>query len=178
MFNYFFQGLLYVAPLGITIYIFVMAFHFIDGIIPIGIPGLGIVVIFTIVTSIGIIGQTLISKPITLYMKGMLDKTPFIKIVYTSIKDLISAFVGKEKKFNQPVLVKINKISNLEKLGFITQSDLHDLGIGDGKVAVFFPHSYAFTGELFIVPKEDVSPVDWPAAEVMKFVISGGIARI
>jgi len=177
-FAFFFQGLLYIGPIALTIYIFVLAFQLVDGIIPVGIPGLGILVIFVSVTLTGIIGQRLLSKPFVAYFNYLLNKAPLFKIVYSSIKDLISAFVGKEKKFNQPVLVKVSKVSNLEKLGFITQTDVEELGLGKGKVAVYFPHSYAFTGELFIAPAEDVSMVDIPAAEVMKFIISGGITRI
>ena len=95
-------------------------------------------------------------------------------MIYSAIRDLLSAFVGKEKKFNNPVLVKVNHLSNLEKLGFLTQKDLSTLGIEDGKVAVYFPHSYNFSGELFIVPVEHVRSIDISSAEYMKFIVSGG----
>ncbi|NJK97636.1 MAG: DUF502 domain-containing protein [Bacteroidales bacterium] len=89
----------------------------------------------------------------------------------------MEAFVGKEKKFNQPVLVKVNTISELEKLGFITESDLSDLGIKD-KVAVYFPHSYNFSGELFIVPVNQITQLDVPAGNLMKFIVSGGVTKM
>jgi uncharacterized membrane protein len=89
----------------------------------------------------------------------------------------MEAFVGKEKKFNQPVRVKVNLISDLEKLGFITESDLSDLGIKD-KVAVYFPHSYNFSGELFIVPVSQITPLDVPAGVLMKFIVSGGVTKM
>ncbi|MCK4699410.1 MAG: DUF502 domain-containing protein, partial [Bacteroidales bacterium] len=96
--------------------------------------------------------------------------------IYTSIRDLLSAFVGKEKKFNKPVLVRVNTISNLEKMGFLTQEDLSKLGIKENKVAVYFPHSYNFSGEMFIVPVEHITPIKAPSAEVMKIIVSGGVA--
>ena len=105
-----------------------------------------------------------------------MDRTPVVKLVYSSVRDLLNAFVGKEKKFNQPVLVKVNTVSELEKVGFLTQEDLSDLNILD-KVAVYFPHSYNFSGELFIVPKELVRPFHMAPSEAMKFIVSGGIAR-
>jgi uncharacterized membrane protein len=89
----------------------------------------------------------------------------------------MEAFVGKEKKFNQPVLVKVNLNSDLEKLGFVTQTDLSDLKIKD-KVAVYFPHSYNFSGELFIVPKENITPLDVNSGELMKFIVSGGVTKV
>jgi uncharacterized membrane protein len=88
---------------------------------------------------------------------------------------LLKAFVGKEKKFNQPVLVKVNTVSELEKVGFLTQEDLSNIGIKD-KVAVYFPHSYNFSGEMFIVPSDHVKPLNMAPADAMKFVVSGGVA--
>ena len=109
-------------------------------------------------------------------MNRLIDKTPLLKLIYSSIRDLLSAFVGKERKFNKPVLVKVNLISDLEKIGFLTQEDLEDLGIKD-RVSVYFPHSYNFSGEMFIVPKEHVRPIDMSPADAMKFVVSGGAAK-
>ena len=85
--------------------------------------------------------------------------------------------MGEKKKFTKPVLVKVNMISDLEKMGFITTSDLSDLNIKD-KVAVYFPHSYNFSGEMFIVPSEHITPLDLPPAEVMKFIVTGGVTRV
>ncbi|KPK87257.1 MAG: hypothetical protein AMS27_02850 [Bacteroides sp. SM23_62_1] len=182
--SYFFQGLIYIAPLGITIYVIYFLFTVIDGfirgqidkILDVNIPGLGIVVLFVIITLLGLIGQTIIARPFKRLIQRLIDRAPLIKVIYSSIRDLLSAFVGKEKKFDQPVLVIVNTISNLEKMGFMTQEDLSDLDIKE-KVAVYFPHSYNFSGELFIVPRELVRPVDIPSAEAMKFIVSGGVAK-
>jgi len=105
-------------------------------------------------------------------------KIPIINLLFTSLKDILSAFVGKERKFSNPALVKINHLTNLEKLGFITQEDLSKIGVKDKKVAVYFPHSYNFSGELFIVPAEQVTPLDLPSSEIMKFIVSGGVIDI
>lgn len=51
------------------------------------------------------------------------------------------------------------------------------LGIESEKVAVYFPHSYNFSGELFIVPAKQVKKLDAPPADVMKFIVSGGVAN-
>ena len=60
-------------------------------------------------------------------------------------------------------------------MGFITQKDLSNLGIEKGKVAVYLPHSYNFSGNLFIVPVENITPLDAPPAEVMKFIVTAGV---
>jgi uncharacterized membrane protein len=181
--GFFFQGLLYVAPLGVTVYTIVLLFNVIDGLIQkyieswikVHIPGLGILLIFISITLLGVIGGTILGPPITRTIDKLLEKAPLFKLIYSSIRDLVSAFVGKEKKFNHPVLVKINKISELEKVGFITQHDLSALDLKD-KVAVYFPHAYAFSGELFIVPSVDVRPLNIPPTDAMKFIVSGGVA--
>ncbi len=181
---YFLQGLLYVAPLGITLYIIYLVFTFLDGLIQgsiqkylhIHIPGLGLLGIILFITLLGFIGKSIIFSPVSKFIGGMVRKTPVLNLIYSSIKDLLNAFVGKEKKFNKPVIVKVNTISELEKIGFLTQEDLNDLGIKD-KVAVYFPHSYNFSGELFIVPTEHIKPFNMSPADAMKFIVSGGVAR-
>ncbi len=183
--RYFLQGLLYLAPTAITIYIVYLVFRFIDGpirlyivdILDIDIPGTGILVILVAITLLGFIGQTILFRPVRLLIDKIMINAPLVKVIYSSIKDLLSAFVGKEKKFNQPVLVKVNLISDLEKMGFITQTDLSDLGVKD-KASVYFPHSYNFSGEMFIVPTEHITPLDIPAAEAMKFIVSGGVTKV
>ena len=182
--GYFFQGLLYIAPLSITIFILYKSFIFLDGLfkpflqsyLKINIPGLSLVLVFLMVVLIGLLGQTILARPIKRFVNHFINKAPLVKVIYSSIRDLLSAFVGKEKKFNQPVLVKVNTISELEKRGFLTQEDVSNLGVEGEKVAVYFPHSYNFSGELFIVPAVHVKKIDAPPSDVMKFIVSGGIS--
>ncbi len=183
--GYFFQGLLYIAPLSITIFILYKSFIYLDGLfkpflqsyLHISIPGLSLILVFLTVVLIGLLGQTILARPVKRFINHFMNKAPLVKVIYSSIRDLLSAFVGKEKKFNQPVLVKVNTISELEKLGFITQEDVSNLGIEGEKVAVYFPHSYNFSGELFIVPTEHVKKIDAPPSDVMKFIVSGGVSE-
>lgn len=183
--NYLLQGLLYIAPLGITIYVIYLIFSFTDNLlddyliktIGIDIPGLGIVVIVAFLIIVGIIGQSIIARPIKKLFKKLLEKVPLLRLLFSAMNDLFSAFVGKEKKFNKPVLVLVNPVTNLEKIGFLTEEDLSNLGENE-KVAVYFPHSYNFSGEMFIVPKEQVKPLDINPAIAMKFIVSGGVSKI
>lgn len=183
--NYFLQGLLYIAPFAITAYVIYFIFRYLDGLLAdilidwfkIDIPGLGLVVIFFFLVLVGILGRSIIAHPFKILFNRFLDKTPLLKLIYSALNDLFSAFVGKEKKFNKPVIVLVNPISNLEKLGFLTAEDLSKLDEKD-KVAVYFPHSYNFSGELFIVPKNQVRQIDISPAVVMKFIVSGGVSDI
>lgn len=96
-------------------------------------------------------------------------------MIFSAFNDLFSAFVGKEKKFNKPVLVLVNKSLGFEKLGFLTEEDLSRIDEKE-KAAVYFPHSYNWSGELFLIPRELIRPVEIPPAEVMKFIVSAGVA--
>jgi uncharacterized membrane protein len=173
--GYFLQGLLYTLPIAATIYVVVEAIVFIDGIIPFKIPGLGILILVLGITLIGVLGSTLIVNQF-FSLEKLLDKVPLIKLIYTSVKDLIAAFVGKKKRFTEPVLVKME--GNVERLGFVTQRDLTELGISAEKIGVYIPFSYALTGNLIIVPKDCVTPVEGNSTDIMKFIISGGVTEI
>lgn len=187
--KFFFQGLLYVVPLAVTIYVIVFAFIWLDGLLrdlevfqhepysQFNFPGLGLLVIILCITFIGFIGQILITAPIENRFERGLKKAPLIKVIYTSVKDLLSAFVGKERKFERPVLVTLDKEGIMERFGFITASDLNELGIKD-KLAVYLPSSYGILGELYVVPSENVKPIDAHPADVMKFIVSGGVAKV
>ena len=96
--------------------------------------------------------------------------------MYSSIKDLFSAFVGKERKFEKPVIVTIDPINNIKRVGFETQAELSYLNVTDEFASVYFPSSYGILGELYIVPKKFVTPINAHPAEVMKFIVSGGIS--
>ncbi len=184
--KYFLQGMLFITPLGMTIYALWWMFNFIDDLlldqvtqyIGFRIPGLGILIIAVCVSIVGGRGSTIIFYPVMRYFDRVISRMPLISIIYNAFKDFMSALVGKDKKFNEPVLVKLSKDADLEKIGFVTQKDLSHLGIGKDKVAVYFPYSYTSSGSLFIVPAENIRPINASPAEIMKFVVSAGVTRI
>lgn len=187
--SYFFQGILYIAPIAVTLYVFFIAFIWLDGLLlnldlfregpfaKISFPGIGLIIIVITITAVGFIGQRLITTPISNAFEHLLKRAPLIKVIYTSVKDLLSAFVGKERKFEKPVLVTLDKEGILQRLGFITASDLNDLGIKD-KIAVYLPSSYGVLGELYVVPSDQVKVIDANSADVMKFIVSGGVTKV
>lgn len=176
--GYFFRGLLLVVPITLIAYIVYQLFIFLDEIIPMEIPGLGMLILLGGITLLGFLGSTFIAEPIYKRANKMLDRVPLVKTIYTAITDLLSAFVGQKKSFSRPVLVKLNRESEIEKPGFVTNDDLSVLNLKTGKIAVYLPHSYNFSGNIFIVPIENVTPVDINTAEFMKFIVSGGVAQV
>ena len=184
--NYFFQGLLFITPISITIWAIVKLFAIINGLLQgyidewlgVDIPGLGLIILLISITMVGLLGSTILFMPIINYFDNLLIKAPLVKIIYSAVKDLVSAFVGKKKRFNQPVLVRMSINADLEQIGFVTNSDLSILGESNEKVAVYLPHSYAWSGRLYIVPAANVKPINASSTDVMKFVISAGVTQI
>ena len=176
-FIYFLKGLLLIIPLSFTGYIISIALQKIDGIIPVKFPGLGMIIIIASITLLGYIGSTLFVKSAFDLTESFISKVPVIGTVYTSLKDLTSAFMGGGKKFNKPVLIVVNQIEKIQRIGFITQNSLERIGLPDN-VTVYLPHSYNFSGDLVIVPTNLVKKLDIPYAEVMKFIVSGGVAPL
>ncbi|MBC9910513.1 DUF502 domain-containing protein [Chitinophaga varians] len=187
--RYFFQGLLILAPIGITALTLYWAFVTIDNLIPKEIipedtsfnflkyKGVGFALVLILVVVVGYLSSSFIIGRIFDLFDHLLERTPFIKYIYTSIKDVFDAFVGEKKKFDHPVLVQIYGLDVWE-MGFITQTDVSSLGM-EGYMAVYVPHAYAITGKVFIVPKERVKPLEnISAGEAMKFAVSGGVTNI
>ncbi len=185
VFRYFFQGIFILAPLVLTFYIlfalvsFLIAF--LDELIPLDeyfdFPGRDIIVIVVIITVTGYLSQTLILKPFFEHLERVMTRVPLAKIIYTAIRDLFSAFVSEKRKFEQPVLVVLNENPSIKKMGFITQEDAGQLNASTD-VAVYFPHSYNFSGNLYIVPIDSIIVLDISATEAMKFIVSGGVTPL
>lgn len=186
--NYFLQGLLFIVPISVTIYTVVWSFKKIDNLLgqylekneifPFNVPGIGFVVLFILTTLIGMGGNKLISSPFNSLFKKILEKAPLLKTIYTSVKDLMKTFVGGKKGFDQAVLVKVYENSTIERLGFITNEDLDKLNISKGKVLVYLPHSYAISGQLFVVEKKNLTLIDSSSSDIMKLIVSGGVTEI
>jgi uncharacterized membrane protein len=196
LFQYFLQGLIILAPIAITIFAVTSLFNWIDGILPnlvhrlfpnwLGndefgspksIPGLGFVVVIIIVLLVGYISSSfIVSRLVDLFDK-ILEKTPGIKIIYSTLKDFFEAFAGNKRKFDKSVLVSI-EATDVWRVGFITQEELNEFGLQD-YVAVYVPQSYAFAGNLYFVSKERVRVLsDISSSDAMKFAISGGVTEI
>lgn len=196
LFKLFLQGLLILAPISITIFFVVSTFQWVDGILPnlvhnlfpnlIGldafgspkrIPGLGFVVFIGIALIVGYISPSFIVSRLVELAEKLLERTPGIKFIYSTVKDFFEAFAGNKRKFDKAVLVSI-VAPDVWQVGFITQEELHEFDLKE-YVAVYLPQSYAFAGHLYFVKRDRVRVLtDISSADAMKFAISGGVADV
>lgn len=193
---FFFQGLVVLAPIVITAWTVVSLFNFIDDILPNllhvlfpdfvvldargypkKVPGLGFLVVVMLVLMVGYVSSTFIVGKLLQWFDNILERTPGIKIIYSTVKDFLEAFAGNKRKFNQPVLVSI-EAADVWRIGFITQQSMVNFGLKD-HVAVYVPHSYAFSGVTYLVKQDRIRQVDdVSSADAMKFIVSGGVTEV
>jgi uncharacterized membrane protein len=173
--QYFLQGLLFLIPLFVTVYVIYWIFIKIDGMLTLPVPGLGFIVTIVFITFIGFVASNFLAQKVILLVDKIFARLPLVKMIYSSMKDLVNAFVGDKKSFNRPVQVIINRENNLRVLGFATRSDLEFIGIKDS-VAVYLPQAYNFAGTLIIVASEQVIPLEADPGGVMKLIVSGGVS--
>ena len=170
--------LLLLVPITLMVWAIWQSLAYLDSIIKTDIPGLGLLILLGIIVLTGWLGSTFLYQPIANLGEDLLQRIPFLKTLYDALKDLVEAIVGNKRKFDRPVLVRLGSGYDVERLGFITQDDLQHLGVGPEKVAVYLPHAFNWSGNLFIVPKANLTILDARAADVMKFVVSGGVSQV
>ncbi|MEJ5996277.1 DUF502 domain-containing protein [Pedobacter sp. Du54] len=186
--NYLIKGLLIVLPVALSVFIVIWAVTTVDSWLNINnilgvdpktganrnIPGLGLGLVLTIILISGIFVTNFVTEPMYNWFKRVMNRLPLLNFIFSSIKDLTEAFVGDEKKFNHPVLVEVE--GGMKRIGFLTQNDLTKLNL-PGDAIVYFPFSYSFAGQVYVVSKDRIKPLNMSAADAMKLVVSGGVSQ-
>ncbi|MFZ4862904.1 DUF502 domain-containing protein [Sphingobacterium sp. Mn56C] len=183
------KGILVIVPLGGAVFLIVWIVASLDNALnitqhflqdenghPLYIPGIGILTVLLLLILVGMIFTNLVTEPIKNWLSRTVNRIPLFNTLYSSIKDFTEAFVGDAKKFNEPVLVEVNE-TGLKKIGFLTQRDLHKIGL-EGEVIVYFPYSYSFAGQVVVAKSERVTKLNMSATDAMKLVVSGGVSGI
>ena len=173
--NYFLRGLVVLAPLVITLWITYEVFRRVDGLLGLPIPGLGFILTVAGITLFGFLASNLITRGWLAAVEGVFARLPFVRLLYSSTRDLLDAFVGEKRRFDKPVAVSLTPGGTIRVLGFVTREGLDYLGL-PGQVAVYLPQSYNFAGNLILVPAAQVERLTAESAEVMTFIVSGGVS--
>lgn len=190
------QGIIILAPIALTVYAVLSLFTFVDNILPnvagrffpgifgtnadgssTKIPGIGFILVTTLVIFVGYISSSYIVARLVELLDKILEKTPGIRIIYSTLKDFFEAFAGNKRKFNKAVLVQTGA-EGVWQIGFITHTDCRQFGL-EGHVAVYVPKSYAFAGQLYFVAGSKIRLLtDISSSDAMKFAISGGVTEL
>ena len=190
--RYFLAGVLVTAPLGITALLAWWIINFVDERItplipdkynpetylPFGVPGLGLFILFIILTLIGALTAGLLGRWVVHTGERVLNRMPVIRSVYSAIKQIFETVLAQQSNaFREAVLIEYPR-RGIWAIGFITgttKGEVQNL-TEEETVNIFLPTTPNPTsGFLLLVPREDVVPLDMTVEEAVKMVISGGI---
>ncbi len=180
LFRFFIQGLVILAPIGITAYILYWLFDKVDNILRpyVNIPGLGFLIIIIFVILVGWVSSNLIMGGAISFLDSWIERAPGIKFIYSSTKDFFEAFAGDKKKFNIAVLANVFS-ADVWIIGFLTDEEMKKFDMGSDKVAVYVPQAYNFAGQLYILPREKVKKIEHiTSGEAMKYAVTGGVVDL
>ncbi|CEH31296.1 hypothetical protein AM501_10450 [Aneurinibacillus migulanus] len=178
----FLNGLLVVAPIGITIYILIYIFRLVDSLgkkllVSMNLPtitGLGIVVTIGLLIFIGFVSQLWLSRKLLMWTERLITRFPGLKTVYSMVKDTIHSLIGEKRAFSQVVLVTHE--DGGKRIGFLTTEDVTAFQLDKDYIAVYMPHALQVSGELRLYARENVTFIDTPVEEAMRFCLTAGVA--
>ena len=178
--RFFVQGLIILAPIGITGYVLYWLFFFFVGILRpyVNIPGLGFVIIILFVILVGWVSSTFLMGSFINFFDQWMERTPGIKFIYTSTKDFFEAFAGDKRKFNIAVMASVFS-EDVWIIGFLTDEEMGKFEMGANKVAVYVPQAYNFAGQLYILPRKKKKKIEHiTPGEAMKYAVTGGVVDL
>jgi uncharacterized membrane protein len=175
--KFFLRGLVVITPIVVTVWICVKIFETIDGWLGFRYRGVGFVATIVLITAFGFIASSFVTRGLIAMLEDVLERLPFVRLLYTSTKDMLNAFVGEKRRFDKPVLVTLSADGTVKTIGFLTADSLSALGVTD-HVTVYVPQSYGFAGNIIVVPATHVRRIDADAADVMAYIISGGVTEV
>jgi uncharacterized membrane protein len=184
----FWKGLIVVTPITLTIYLLLIILNKAESLFAnliksiIGpslyIPGLGIFVTIVLMVLVGLLVSNFITGSIIKFFINTFEKTPFIKAIYSPLRDLISLFGGGgPDSMKKVVMVNFEKLG-FQSLGLVTREEFDDLSEGifeKDTIAVYIPMSYMLGGFTAILPRTSVREVDIPVDKAIKLAITGWI---
>jgi len=171
------RGLLVLVPTVGTIYTVWLVLRYIDSALGVPIPGLGLVITLALIVVTGFVTTNVIGQAVIHALEAGMKRLPVVSLLYTSLKDLLGAFVGDKKSFDRPAMVSLDASGDVKVFGFVTCERFDDVRLAK-HVAVYLPQAYNFAGNVIVVPKERVEYVDAEPAQFMAFVVSGGVSEM
>ena len=189
--NYFLTGVIVTAPFAITIFLVwqfitfldsyagrLVPAYYIEQYLPFGIPGIGLVVMLVLLTSIGFVTAGLAGRTMVRMGERFLSRMPVVRSVYGTLKQIFETVLNQSSRsFREVVLVEYPR-RGIGAIGFVTgptQGEVQERTDED-LVNIFLPTTPNPTsGFLLFVPRKDLIHLEMTVEEGIKLVISGGI---
>ena len=175
-------GLVTVAPILATVWILTVLFNFFDGfaaplldsLLPIHIPGLGVIIALIFMYLLGILVTNFLGKKIVSIGEAVLRKIPLANTIYGTAKQITQSVSGASNKaFKKAVLINYPR-PGLWTIAFVTGDSID--GNGVSYYHLFVPTTPNPTsGVMVIIPQDDVIDSNLTVEEALKTIISGGM---
>jgi len=191
--RYFIAGVVFFAPIGITIWAIASIVIWMDNLIlprvlkllipgleePPPLPLVGMLFTFFVIILLGVIARHLLGGEFTRAWERMLGRVPVARNIYSGVKQLFEAIFssGQRSKFNRVVLVEYPR-KGIYALAFTT-------GTARGVVQevtekqmlnCFLPTTPNPTsGFYLLVPEDEVIDTDMTVEDAFKLVMSAGL---
>lgn len=184
----FLSGLLTFLPIAVTIYVVYAGILIVDNFLgsalkallpkEVYIPGLGFFITIVLIFLLGLLLNNFITGEFLHNVEKKLTEVPFIKAIYSPLRDLMNMFSNSDgKELKSVVLVEIAPDKMM--LGLVTRETFDDLqGIAEhaqGRASVYLPLSYGLGGFTILVNKDKIKPVDMPVEKAMSLAITGWV---
>lgn len=186
--KYFVTGLVILLPVALTL----LVVNFFLNILTIPFAGfiasssfnaialklLAVAIVLVGITSVGFLCSALAFHYIFKFGDVIMHRIPLVNRVYKAAQDVMQSLFSQEKpSFSQAVLVPFPKKESYA-VGFLVSSTLPaDSTLEDGDLmSVFVPGTpNPMMGFMLLVKRQDVTFVDLPVDDALKFVISCGV---
>ncbi len=174
--HYLIRGVLVIAPIAITLAALGWVFRAVDSVLEpyIQIPGAGFISVFLLILFVGWLSEFWVIERVIEVLDEWLERVPGVSMVYAPVRDFLNALVGRERRFNRTVLVRLYE-SDVWVIGFLTCEDISAFELGTDFAAVYVPQAYNVAGQLYLVPRDRIRELDKvTAGDAMRYAVTGG----
>jgi uncharacterized membrane protein len=185
----FVSGLISFLPLAVTIYIVYAGVTIVENLLgtfllrllppQTYIPGYGFLATLILIFLLGLLVNNIVTAGLLQRLQEKLTEVPFIKVVYSPLRDLMNLFSKGTGSGSLQKVVLVKFDHGKEALGLVTREQFGDLAatmqIGPERIAVYIPMSYGMGGYTLLVDKTHVKPVDLPVEKAMSLALTGWI---
>ena len=185
----FISGLVAFLPMAVTIYIVFAGVSIVENLLGSFLrsmlppdayyPGFGFLTTIVLIFILGLMLNNLLTAGLFKKIQEKLTEIPFIKVVYSPLRDLMNLFSEGKHKNNLQKVVLVDFAGGKKVLGLVTRENFADIGLNPtltaDRIAVYFPMSYGLGGYTLLVSKSEVTPVDIPVEKAMSLALTAWI---
>src|SRR5205814_7100571 len=103
--NYFFRGVIVVAPVAVTIYVCFAIFTSIDNWLGFRVPGVGFLLTIVLITLVGVLASNLITRGLLSAAESTLERLPSARLPYGATRALLDACLRENRGVEHRVVV-------------------------------------------------------------------------